>query len=1539
MKKQTAIILVFLLVISSICMESFAQSVYPAFTVDYSQKSGPLKHGAAGFLYGLGSDNSPYINTLTPLKPHTAVQKAPDGLQHPTGDVLDTAKTFIYSGGKYVQIYLQDIYALWPYEYTSFNDYLEKIREMVPKIKALRESDENFTGKFVYIPFNEPDGIWYQNINSSTSVQNTFNQNWLSAYTLIKSLDPDALIGGISFASYQSNAFDSFLKFCSENNCYPEIITWHELQTDKLNSFASHLSHFRSLEQKYNLPRREIVINEYAPQDHVSVPGKLVNWIALFEENKVSACLPYWHNAGNLNDLAADNNEPNGAWWLYKWYGDMSGETLKVESSTDRTQLYGLASLDENKKVSNIIFGGIGGTSKIVLKNLDKTQSFKDAKAVNVKIEATHWTAFHGVSMEPEIVQMGTYKVTGGEVIITLENMEEYSAYNITVTSANEADETGVIYNGRWRKTYEAENATLVGRASKTSDPWTYAKSGGYRVNMMDSQNDGFDMKVNVPMTGLYKMDIVYGNGFGLNTSDTTKNNPQTVKHTLSIDNSEPKILVLENTLRWQMSGLYSEYIYLTEGGHTLSFRGALDTPQGASMDCVTLTYVGKDMPVFDKIYEAELADFNTLNGKTQTPVTTKTEIPDYSGSGYITGLNEESVPDGCGVRFTVVVDKGGLYNLSLRYNSQNEGQFNIYLDNNAITLNNKLTELPIKATPGWGLATKTVYLQKGINIIDIDSTADCALDYLRVKKAADDEYKTQIEAESQTLDGNAKITNNAYASGGAYVSNIQGGTADALTLTVTAPKEGLYKLEIYFSNSELFGAHDYNAQIVDRYASFKVNGNEPVRLYFKNTYSDENFRPYTLPVYLNEGENSIKIYNDNYRILRCGTGTPGNITYHTLVNYTPNFDKFIIYPAYLDTALSDEGKLMLKVYSTSGGKVLMDKNYAQAGESVSLFFTPDYEESKISVRANSTDISSLIQKEGGIFKLTYQVNSDTTFYVAFENPENMDKYIKNSSFGFGDLSYFEAEGSAAVESDEENRLSSKHYLKLDGGKITQSITGIEDGIYSLFVYAKGNGSLTLLSGDESKTYVVSDKYQRYEMRVFAQNNSLSIGAQAQGVIYLDDFSLSNEHIDSAILYFVDCGDSNPYTLSEGDKFGIYNSVTEQFYGKDPVTGKYWGVVDDYTPNETYPTLLTGRLTWPYEYDLTDGRSKVVSYRYAKDQDNMNPKPGITYKFELPNGEYTIETAYYAPSSWMGGNVNRKSHVTINGETVQNSIIPTTNPESPIILLNSAKVTGGFLTYNISLDPDGYGGPMVNYIIIREKVLVKREYIPVDLSNKVITGTPSWNNVPTTVAQYAFDGNNSTFFDGLVGGYCQVDLGEITDISQIGYVPRDTYANRMVGGMFLASKDGENWVKLYVIPTAPPYYTETKVTADKFLSSDTMYRYIRYTCLLDYANVSEIKIYKNADFLFDVINLNPQIVSVNSAYIENNKAYISHTSQGDVTFIIAKYKDNKLESVTTKKAASPAVEIPLPDAFDKNCAYKLFVWDLKSLFPYTKLAS
>ena len=66
----------------------------------------------------------------------------------------------------------------------------------------------------------------------------------------------------------------------------------------------------------------------------------------------------------------------------------------------------------------------------------------------------------------------------------------------------------------------------------------------------------------------------------------------------------------------------------------------------------------------------------------------------------------------------------------------------------------------------------------------------------------------------------------------------------------------------------------------------------------------------------------------------------------------------------------------------------------------------------------------------------------------------------------------------------------------------------------------------------------------------------LGMAPAVSPVAFADD----SDPAEEGLFYFVDCGDYNPKTVSAGDSFGKYNSVTEQAYGADPVTGRRWAL-------------------------------------------------------------------------------------------------------------------------------------------------------------------------------------------------------------------------------------------------------------------------------------------------------------------------------------------------------------------------------------------
>ncbi len=866
--------------------------------VDFEDVIGPIEHGATGFLYGLGEDNVPNVNLLTPIKPSTVEQNAPDGLQHPSGDAIKIADTFLEGGGATIQVACADIYANWPYEFESIPEYIEKLEVQVQKVK-----DAGLSDYIVYVPFNESNGNWYPEIGSGNN--SNFFAAWKEVYDAIKAVDPDAKIAGTNLTHYISRHVEEFVKFAAENDCIPDQFTWHVLNDGAYSSFSRDVAEFREWEKEYWIDPGlidepvEIVINEYANMTELGVPGDLVRWLGIFEDEKATACLAYWHISNNLSDIAADNNLPNGAWWLYKWYGAMSGDTVTIEpEGVSKLDLYGVASVDGNKKIANVIFGGSDGETEINLEGIGNTDAFAGADKITVTLEATGYTGINGASEEPYLVKKEIVSVDeNGNAKVTVDNMFAATAYNITITEARAADATGIVEEGPWRQIYEGEDAEFAGSV-RVGTSGSYAASGSGQAQYIDTPGDSITFNVEVPYDGYYQFDLIYGAATGNDTYNTSANNGLNGYLARTIDDGETEEMLLPNTQSWFMAGMYSEDIYLTAGSHTIKIAGTDHAGKG-TVDCMYLTYAGTEEPVYGKTYEAELADFNVLGDQESTTVTTKSDISGYSASGYVTGVNTP-VSEGGGLRFTVYADENGMYDLNIRYASDEAGSLNYYLDNTALTLDKKIAEADLENTGGeWSEAGATFFLQKGINIIDIDtSSADVAVDCLSVKHADNyDDMVTVIEAESDQVirSGDVSEAENEYASEGAYIAGIRGSGdgSNSIEFTYNAPEAGNYKMIVYQSNKELFGSHSYNAQMVDRYITIQVNGGDPFNVVFRNTYSDESFKTQIVDLNLNEGENTIKIYNDDTRELKNGVGGV-----NTCINYTPNLDRFDIVPA-----------------------------------------------------------------------------------------------------------------------------------------------------------------------------------------------------------------------------------------------------------------------------------------------------------------------------------------------------------------------------------------------------------------------------------------------------------------------------------------------------------------------------------------------------------------------------------------------------------------------------------------------------------------
>ena len=558
----------------------FSQQV---LTVDASEKLGESTTRATGFLYGLAESEVPSSAITNALKISSVSQKVPDGLQHPTGDI-DHIKGQL-DNCDYIVAYLQDSFDTWYYCHKEILDmrangtydwkeflyerYLPIVEEKVKHLEA-----QDYSDRLVYCIFNECDNaIWFGNyVDGNCLYDNIGRQNfyeaWEITYDFIKSMAPDAKIGGPGFYDYETTKIEGFLDYTSKNDCVPQIMIWHELAYWSIPDWHLHYEDYRRLEDKYGIDDLNIIVTEYGEMEECGNPSDMIHYIIAMEKTGIWGNMAYWRLSNNLNDTAADDNSPNSNWWLYRKYSEMKGQqklqvTSKSQSKyTPEDRLDGLATLTNDGKTITMLVTGKDKKSYIKLKNLTSTNIEGD---VDIRVESVYYEGLSGIVSEPMVLSQYTAKANKN-LNIGLPGTDDDAVYFVTVSQHDGEIET--IRNTNIPKRYEFENAKLKGDAY-TYDS-AYATTGDLKgmTGGYEKIGDGVKLTFTVNKGGLYDLKIIFGK------HNDAWGNPQGrdyAKVKMIIDGKE-EIISLENTIKSEYTTSKTFTKELSMGIHTIEF-------------------------------------------------------------------------------------------------------------------------------------------------------------------------------------------------------------------------------------------------------------------------------------------------------------------------------------------------------------------------------------------------------------------------------------------------------------------------------------------------------------------------------------------------------------------------------------------------------------------------------------------------------------------------------------------------------------------------------------------------------------------------------------------------------------------------------------------------------------------------------------------------------------------------------------------------------------------------------------------------------
>lgn len=877
--------------------------------VDFSVRTGDFRGGATGTLYGFGDEGAPTQALINGAHITNTSQKAPYGTQHPSGDALRVEGNFFAEHGEDMYIYVQDYYPDWPYAagtrvgdertydqatraYTAGGngiwDYLEVVEFVTEAVATTSEHPQ----EYIFIPFNEPDGIWYQNWST---MKDQFLTDWDAVHAKIQQVYErhglgKATIGGPGDSRWHADRSRDLLAHAKQAGNLPDVFVWHELGIDNLATYRSNYAAYRALEDELGVSRREINITEYGMLRDMGVPGQLIQWFSMFEDTKVDAQTAYWNYAGNFSDNSARPNGANAGWWMFKWYGDLAGaETVKVTppalNSADTLQ--GIGAVDEADRRATVLWGGGSRDVTVDLSSLD-TAVFGDR--VDVEVREIALTGAEGLANTPRVVKaIDGASLVDGRLSLTVGTYDRYAGYQLIVTPDQDRDVEADAMAQPWTASIEAEAMDLTDASVYTQDPqadggWKFLASHGQDVGSFNRPTSRADWTIEVPEDGLYRFQAI-GGAPGVPG-----------RHALFVDGSTAATiqytadLALNARSKWQYRGSAEVVVPLTAGTHTLSVRasrnGTSVLPNSdITLDKVILTSVGK-------------------GERTQYPASTF-RLRDGAGTTGSTGGADISESGRADVYATAM--DSGYYDVAVDWDSTEATTVGMRVNGSSSVT------FTAEGAGSWR-STARVHLAEGINELEISSAGFATVrgvDTTRVRDA--DDAAISIEAESARLAGTAAAVTLAEStgsnvSGGSYVGDLGNGAANAIEID-RAPgfdSAGDYDVTVHYSNAELSAAHDYNPQVVDRRLDVSEAGQQVGHAYFRYTYAWDSFWQRTIPVHLDTADQPLRLGNADA--------------------YAPNVDRVVVAPRVLGEPTTKPGAAVLDVTATASTRCAAGK-------------------------------------------------------------------------------------------------------------------------------------------------------------------------------------------------------------------------------------------------------------------------------------------------------------------------------------------------------------------------------------------------------------------------------------------------------------------------------------------------------------------------------------------------------------------------------------------------------------------------------------
>ncbi|RAG86466.1 hypothetical protein DN069_06550 [Streptacidiphilus pinicola] len=493
-----------------------APTASTTLVVNANQTLRAVTHVASGSLYGLDTATVPADGLVEALKPNTFVQMAPGGSQLPNGesapggDALVVAPEAARAGAKVV-VRMPDWYPNFPYKWISWSNWLTAVDTQIASVKS-----SGATNIAAYELWNEPDWTW------DTTNAGAFDTGWARTYQEVRSKDATTPIQGPSYSNWNQSRMSTFLTDAKNSGTLPDVVSWHELGGEQ--NIAADVAAYRALESGLGISPRPIAIEEYGTTSEVGVPGAMVGYIAKFERAGVhDAEMAFWNHYGTLGDTLTDTGAaPNGAYWLYKWYGDMTG-SMVATTPPAQTGIDGAASVNGARNQVSVVFGGGSGATAVTVNGLNTLAAF--GGTVNVKLEYTPSLGRTAAVSGPITISQTSYGVSNGSITVPVAMNPAYG-YHLVVTPSGSTTSlagryqitdlnSGLALDTQGAGTAQGTAVVQATSSSGTTQNWTLVAAGNGLYKIVN-QASGLLLGINGMSTSDGGTALIWGdNGTG----------------------------------------------------------------------------------------------------------------------------------------------------------------------------------------------------------------------------------------------------------------------------------------------------------------------------------------------------------------------------------------------------------------------------------------------------------------------------------------------------------------------------------------------------------------------------------------------------------------------------------------------------------------------------------------------------------------------------------------------------------------------------------------------------------------------------------------------------------------------------------------------------------------------------------------------------------------------------------------------------------------------------------------------------------------